>query len=159
MDLSSNKDLIGSKTASFFSCLQIFLKVLDKYPADKHDYPPELGMVLAGLTNITANTTFIEGDTQKSLKTYPRTHHTRYSVDRSPRARGYKQPCFETEHSRTERIVGSNATNIRSDVCLLEEKEFLWIENFVKICRHLENMDEKWKSGRTVGEYWHLHIG
>jgi hypothetical protein len=39
------------------------------------------------------------------------------------------------------------------------EAEFQWLEAFLSICDYMSKMQEEWSQGRTVADYWKLHVG
>jgi len=145
--------------------LRCFLKVLVKYPpstiqasppnkssnptAKPHTYPAEMGVVLGGISEIyTRDITF------KDEPGYcPRTLSTVYSHKRAQKARGFKQPRFNnlTDGTRPERqdLLGS--------LVPASEKELLWLEAFLQICQYMSSMQDEWKPGQTIGDYWRGH--
>ena len=86
---------------------------------------------------------------------HDRIENTQYSARPSDAAKeyfgkGYFQPRFNTRPFRL--------TALNPDL-LCDPKEFDWLEGFTIVCKYMSRMQEEWKKGMTVAEYWILHVG
>ncbi|KAF8078303.1 hypothetical protein FPV67DRAFT_1405031 [Lyophyllum atratum] len=90
-----------------------------------------------------------------------RTKYTPYSHSDYRTSRRGNQPHFlggskddggEKKHLR---VLLDN-----DSILPLEEKEFEWLEAFLRACRYMEGMDDaEWRAGMTVKQYWKIHVG
>ncbi|TFK42037.1 hypothetical protein BDQ12DRAFT_720054 [Crucibulum laeve] len=137
--------------------LRMMLKVLYAFP--EYKYPDELTHVLGSMAyariRSQLSTSFNSSD---NTDVYLRTRYTPYSDDavntRAGRARGLKQPQFDTKGA-LDLFVEYNDRITPHD-----EREFEWLESFIKVCRFMSEMkDVEWKGkpGVSVAEYWEVH--
>lgn len=98
-----------------------------------------------------------------------RTRYTPYSAEQYKRVFGVFQPqfhsVFETAVRDSKRnrklgdVYGFKRSSRRGPDMMLpfDEREFVWLEAFLKSCRYMEGMDEVWTTGMTVADYWKKH--
>ena len=110
-----------------------------------HKYPKQLSTVIAGLG-------VIYPFAPKDRFSASRTMFTKYTGKGVRSNKGFQQPRFCL---RTDEPLG--AVGNRS-LLPASEKEVEWLEAFLVICKHMSEMQEEWKAGETVGEYWKAHV-
>lgn len=156
--------------------LRAFLKVLDRFPSDDdalmkesiphwkrkeikdrnrtripHKYPKQLSTAIAGLGVIYLFTPQVRFAGSRTM-------FTKYSGKDVRSNKGFQQPRFCL---RTDKSLATPPLGVVGDTSLLpaSEKEVEWLEAFLVICKHMSEMEEEWKAGETVGEYWKAHVG
>ncbi|KAF8644231.1 hypothetical protein AX16_008586 [Volvariella volvacea WC 439] len=81
-----------------------------------------------------------------------RTKYTKYSHAPVRKSRGHHQPCFVGLGRPTWDLQRGDG------VMPLEEKEFEWLEAFLRVCKHMSGLTQVWWSaGRSVADFWALH--
>ncbi|KAF8346591.1 hypothetical protein F5887DRAFT_959883 [Amanita rubescens] len=109
--------------------LRGFLKVLKRYPEDKHEYPPEMVTVMQGMRQI-----YVRSEAGR----YMRTKYTRYGEEG---ACGLRQPQFNNDYAR------NTFENVNERIQPLDERELTWLEGFLSVCRHMRGREERWWTG------------
>lgn len=115
-----------------------------------HEYPPELGFVLDGMAYVYVRSGI------HNPKNYLRVLHTPFSAQGHRHKGGFKQPQFHV-HEKGDQL---DSVYVCDRILPIEDKEFTWLEAFIKICRYMSTMQEIWagKEKMTVAEYWKLHV-
>jgi len=82
---------------------------------------------------------------------------TKYSGEGVRSTGGFQQPRF---CPRADKSLATPPLSAVEDRSLLpaSEKEVEWLEAFLVVCKHMSEMEEEWKAGETVGEYWKAHV-
>ncbi|KAG6817610.1 hypothetical protein H0H87_006238 [Tephrocybe sp. NHM501043] len=158
--------------------LKTFLRILEKFPVDNlslslsiatgrrrpirpYPWPTEVAndvkRVVEGLAYVYPKATATGGDYPPVL----RTKNTRFSDKEYSISSGLRQPCFsgglDSESQKQRRLP----FYVDSDNILpLEEREFEWLEAFLRGCRYMGKMeDAEWSPGLTVKQFWCIHTG
>ncbi|KAG6866858.1 hypothetical protein C0991_008794 [Blastosporella zonata] len=149
--------------------LKTFLRVIQKFHIDDLDLPSTPGRrrpsraytwplevardikkVLEGLSYVYPKAAVEGGDYPLIL----RTKYTRYSDKTHSTSSGRNQPSF---HGDLEGELGKQHLRyaVGSDTILpLEEREFEWLEAFLRGCRYMGEMDDaEWRAGMTVKQF------
>jgi hypothetical protein len=151
------------------------LKVLDRFPSEDdalteesvadpesknikgrnrtripHKYPKQLSTVIAGLGVVYLFA-------QKDRFSVFRTMFTKYSGKGVCSNKGFQQPRFCLRADKSHATPPLGAVGDRS-LLPASEKEVQWLEAFLVVCKHMSEMEEEWKAGETVGEYWKTHV-
>jgi len=134
--------------------LKGFLKVLRRFPTHKHTYPPELDTVLEGMEHIYVRDSCVDHGLRKGF-VCTRTKYTPYAPEpakkKGKQRGGPRQPQFNSDYARLE------FCKTEDRIQPIDERELDWLEGFLKICRYMSKMEEKWKTDMTVSEYWLMH--
>jgi hypothetical protein len=138
--------------ASSRRVLRTFLKILQRFPPEKHRYPDPLNIVLEGFARHHART---PDEAKGMAEILPKVLHTKYSLPEYQGRGGAFQPeFFLDEHYPTPR----NLKRYKS-IWPFSEGDFEWLVVFLLICDHMSAMQEPWTIGRPVAEYWKKHAG
>ncbi|KDR82576.1 hypothetical protein GALMADRAFT_134169 [Galerina marginata CBS 339.88] len=142
--------------------LRLFLKTIDKFPPIlnnksrgsnrkyPHRYPSEIKTVLEGMSMVYPR----DGESRdKEPDVLSRTVHTKYSIGKSDIAARLHQPAFWLDWDS----VPIRDLPVAERLLPASDKELEWLEAFLFCCHYMANMNEEWKEGQTVGEYWHAH--
>jgi hypothetical protein len=95
--------------------LRKFLKMVKRNPVDRHAYPPEMAQVVQGMRQI-----YVRADAAE----YQRTEYTSYVQER---ARGLRQPRFDTDYVRYE------FSEEQERIQPLDERELEWLGGFLRV--------------------------
>jgi hypothetical protein len=146
--------------------LKCFLKVLEKFPVvvqsnnttssrKPYMYPPEVAgyitKAVQGMAYVYTREA-IKNDTYSDLRIL-RTKSTPYSAKGYQSSFGLNQPRFMNAED------GEGIDNENDKIMPMEEKEFEWLEAFLKSCAFMSNMDMEWTKGVTVKKFWAIHTG
>ncbi|KAJ3537728.1 hypothetical protein NMY22_g5479 [Coprinellus aureogranulatus] len=132
--------------------LRTFLKVIERFPPEVHQYPECLTLVLDGFKEHNPRTpSEAKGETQLA----PRVLHTKYSLPEHKRRAPAMQPAFFLD---ADYPVPRNLKRWKS-IWPFAEKDFEWLEGFLSVCGHISSMEGTWTAGQTVAEYWLKHVG
>uniref|UniRef100_A0A8H7XPB0 Uncharacterized protein n=1 Tax=Psilocybe cubensis TaxID=181762 RepID=A0A8H7XPB0_PSICU len=155
---------------SIFSCrrlylvpydrlLRLFLKTIERFqPVDKvtridntrivsHQYPTQLQVVLEGLTFVYSRDVILESAEETLLFRVPYKKQPWKST-----ASLILQPYFEKEPMLQVNVYGLDRSMLPAST-----RELDWLEAFLSICQYMVQMQEEWKPGQTVAEYWRTH--
>ncbi|KIK02765.1 hypothetical protein K443DRAFT_131735 [Laccaria amethystina LaAM-08-1] len=130
--------------------LGAFLKVLDRFPSED-DALTEESIADQESKNIK------DRNRTRIPHKYPKTLFTKYSGKGVCSNKGFQQPRFCLRADKSHATPPLGAVGDRS-LLPASEKEVQWLEAFLVVCKHMSEMEEEWKAGETVGEYWKTHV-
>ena len=127
--------------------------MLRRFPAHKHIYPRELDAVLEGMERIYVRSSCVKHDLKKGI-VCTRTKYTPYAPEPTKKGEGRggpRQPQFNRDYRQLE------FQRKEDRIQPIDDRELEWLEAFLKVCRYMSRMEEKWNLGMTVSEYWLKH--
>lgn len=153
--------------------LKCFLRVLERFPLAKstapsdgsksprprqHTYSSEaatnISKAVQGMGFVYLRTSLEEF----SYPPIPRTRYTLYSEKGYRSTGGQQQPKFLDRSLSDPYFKASHIESENDRVLPVEEKEFEWLEAFLKSCRFMEQMDDvQWSPKLTVQQFWCIH--
>ncbi|KAG6829281.1 hypothetical protein H0H92_005034 [Tricholoma furcatifolium] len=157
--------------------LKTFLRILEKYPCGQ-DVPTSLPLlvrrrpvkqyswptdVASDIKQVTDGMAYVypkssrEGDENIRIL---RTKYTRYSDQAYSTSVGARQPRFLGGFNDVHEHKHSLYIRESDKILPLEEREFEWLEAFLRVCRFMSQMDDvEWRAGVSVKEFWNIHTG
>ena len=134
--------------------LRAFLKTLDKYPPGSEvgaRYPQDIQVILDGFAHMPAREKHNPPNSP-----VPRVLNTKYSAPDHQKKGKSPQPTFFVypDHIRAK----PRKMNKHNGILPFPEEEFVWLEAFLEVCQYMSQMKEDWGGGKTVEEYWRVHV-
>ncbi|KAG6820758.1 hypothetical protein H0H93_012022 [Arthromyces matolae] len=153
--------------------LKMFLRILHKFPlpdalpSAEEPHPvkyytwPE--NVISDITTVTEGLAYVypKASAKGNYGPILRTMYTCYSDKDFAKASGKNQPQFVGGiHITAKKKEHLHYFDPNDNILPLEEREFEWIEAFLRTCAYMRQMDDvEWTDGITIKQFWVNHTG